>query len=738
MLAVVFIIACSWLLHRTVRLIQYPVSTLSKIVNIRIPPAPRVTLDSIASTSVMLHWSLPENGKSLVKHVIQINGTVLGESEKQETCVSLTGLSPNKRYSVRVVAVNDQNIRSSSDLLHFCTRQAVENASQWYEDAYIQNILTLAQATDTGADFAEIAQNNSMASRQSRKSHKASSSTSTHSTSSSISSIPPHQSLENIVAALERVRTEARELDKQIEQTEHDHAAAESSLLIELEIYRNKKKEEDLGRLQLRAETKHLEEAKRTTESVKLKSERTLKVEQDELNSSKQECEDYEARIDRMEAHTLELQTKAQEHQHCAYEQIEQKRLEFVQLQAQSSNLEEENKALADSIKEAEKEREARIESAPLERAKLLALEDQGDADANVEWNKCRAALEVMYAEVFRKHSKAMERRCNRHASIVSSLSLPSVINPTSGLLTPANYVPVSATPGENLRYISSSGGKKRKNKKRIASLLNMDTPAAAIKRSFQFSSCPNETFGKTGNAQGNEHPVHRKFDNTDEFIKPEDLGKLLPYDFLAAEDLVPPLRQTFDTLAPLRTEYSNHFNLTSPTMSNSSSSQSSSSSPVQTLPKLKPTDRPHVERNSQYISPSSLNSEPFSPQHPVNPIPGYYAPDLPRGTPALHHTRSLHRADRPPPIGTRGIRTRSSSNASSLPFGFLEGSSASPPHSRPPSVSLLSQDSLWNNSSTFDSSWSKPSPSSLHQNSTEDFRTRHFPDLKNVNMSCK
>jgi hypothetical protein len=92
-----------------------------RLLNLDVPSPPEVVLEAVTSDSVSLQWQVPDK-QSVSKHLIQLNGTIIGESDKKDTNVIITGLNPNQLYCVRVIAANAQRLHSSSEIIRVRTK----------------------------------------------------------------------------------------------------------------------------------------------------------------------------------------------------------------------------------------------------------------------------------------------------------------------------------------------------------------------------------------------------------------------------------------------------------------------------------------------------------------------------------------------------------------------------------------------------------------------------------------
>jgi len=109
-----------WLGYRASSLLILPVDQVIRLLNLDVPAVPRVALDAVTSDTISLRWQVPDK-QSVSKHLIQLNGSIIGESDKKDTNVIITGLTPNQLCCIRVIAANAQRLHSSSEVIRVRT-----------------------------------------------------------------------------------------------------------------------------------------------------------------------------------------------------------------------------------------------------------------------------------------------------------------------------------------------------------------------------------------------------------------------------------------------------------------------------------------------------------------------------------------------------------------------------------------------------------------------------------------
>jgi hypothetical protein len=113
--------------YRASSLLILPVDQIIRLLNLDVPAAPKVALDSVTSETISLQWQVPDK-QSVSKHLIQLNGTIIGESDKKFNNVIITGLIPDQLYCIRVIASNTQRLHSSSEIIRVRTKPRTQNS----------------------------------------------------------------------------------------------------------------------------------------------------------------------------------------------------------------------------------------------------------------------------------------------------------------------------------------------------------------------------------------------------------------------------------------------------------------------------------------------------------------------------------------------------------------------------------------------------------------------------------
>jgi hypothetical protein len=214
------------------------------------------------------------------------------------------------------------------------------------------------------------------------------------------SSLTP-QTLESLTQELDRINRETAEISAQIEAEEEKNRSEITKLESELEDLRARRKEDDELKANTKAETKALEEQKRSVDATKAKVDRTLKTVQDEL--SKLECE-ASARLRDLaekEQALADLCDQTVIAEQLVKEAKTSGREELAEIQGQIIALEESNRVLAQRITMMKNRID--LKDTEEEKAKIKIIderEDLEDQKVELEWIESENALKARQDQI--------------------------------------------------------------------------------------------------------------------------------------------------------------------------------------------------------------------------------------------------------------------------------------------------------------------------------------------------
>ena len=355
----------------------------------------------MSADTITLHWSLPEKAGSVAKHIIQINGINVGESEKRgETSVTVTGLSPDQRYNVRVIAANAQNFQASGQLIRLKTCAIVDKKKSvdggCHKADSSDDALSLpppspfppsVHSTPTpdapppsphchahhhhhhhhnnnnncngSSNGSSHGQTHPKRSAKDRRGSPASQEQ-THPNNSSHTSLAQEDqcTVDSLTKDLDAVRKEIQETEAQLAHTEEEYRAAQAVLRAELETLRDKKNEEDAGRQRIRTEAKTLDEARRVAEAVKTRTEKSLRAKEYDIKKMQDDISRWEEEKRLASERADSLSKAARKSKEAALTREKTLGIDIQETHRQISEMEEEIRSLVVAIKNLESQRE--------------------------------------------------------------------------------------------------------------------------------------------------------------------------------------------------------------------------------------------------------------------------------------------------------------------------------------------------------------------------------------------
>lgn len=382
--------------------------TLSHCIGLPRKRLPLLQSTLFKSMAPMVHeLSMRTTIASSRNHIADTCSTV-GESERKETSVTVTGLNPDQIYNIRVIAANSQNFQAPGQLIRLRTLRESDqssdggggtggsnaaangstgntmnvNSNPAIRDGTVEETPTI-HATESLALQQNIGQTRRPIRRQhspaNQEIHDSSSSTTNASSGVGQSAnVPLEHTVESLTGELEKLRKESEEVEVQILQVEEEHKATEAALAAEMEGVKEKKKEEDTVRTQLKTETRTLEDAKKKAEAQRAKVERLLRNKEDEIQKREDDYVRWEEERNAATKQVERLEEEAQARQKEAEEAERGKRAEIEPIALEVTSIEEEIRMYSAQIKKAS-------ENGVRERSKSLSG-DRPVSHAKGEW----------------------------------------------------------------------------------------------------------------------------------------------------------------------------------------------------------------------------------------------------------------------------------------------------------------------------------------------------------------
>jgi chromosome segregation ATPase len=194
------------------------------------------------------------------------------------------------------------------------------------------------------------------------------------------------------------VNRETAEIQAQLESEEERNRHEIAALQAEVETLRLKRREDDDTKANIKAETKALEESKRTIDAQRVKLDKQLKILQDELVRLEGEQSRRLQEVAEHEQALADLCEQIESVEKRAEDAKTRGREELAEVQRQIAGLEESNRVLVQRIAAGKMAAETRDSEEEKARMKLIdEREDEEDRKVEMEWVDSQTALSARH-----------------------------------------------------------------------------------------------------------------------------------------------------------------------------------------------------------------------------------------------------------------------------------------------------------------------------------------------------
>ncbi|KZF22027.1 hypothetical protein L228DRAFT_247638 [Xylona heveae TC161] len=453
--------AVAWLLYRAWLVFQKPLPELIEVLGLDVPAAPDVSLAGIKSDSITLYWKLPENPNTVVKHLIQVNGVVVGESARHETSINVTGLKPDTFYVVRVIATNPSNFQTPSPLIRLKTWRNKEGPDHLLPGALCTGeksnstpsagdespgvkahgtTLETATAVPTAPLITRDQSVTSLPSKRlgvSRRQSPANTSLDQSSTAQvGLEPEPESESehtVQELTEVLEGLRKEQEESDKQAGEEEEEFQKGKSALIQEREQLRQALKEREDASADLRKQVASLERNNRQAQARKVALERTLQQKLDERNKMKEDIRRWRRDIEEMRQSREDIVVERNDYLEASEHKVEDLRKETTENLAAVKMLEEDIREKGIHIKDLEEAKKKQEEKDEEEAREAERIEKEKDR----QWEAKLRGLQAQYTSAWNtlQQAQANYQQAQERLSFLNSRlnNDPVPINSISG-----------------------------------------------------------------------------------------------------------------------------------------------------------------------------------------------------------------------------------------------------------------------------------------------------------------
>ncbi|KAF9973802.1 hypothetical protein BGZ73_002937 [Actinomortierella ambigua] len=406
-----------WLLYDLFGYLHASTDDLRDFFGITQPSPSIVTLKEVKDRSITLTWQCASQA-TISKHLIEIDGLLVGESGKQETSVVIQGLYPDNVYRIRLWAITTRNWKTPSDYIVVRTlasmpielelstaedaRKATEADSQSVKDqeaasGTVAAVESLSSGADSSANTTTTTSTSAITPVETEAALTKGDSTPVEEVTEATTTIPSpnvlvqppsaeasaatevtkstpaHEQLSTPTiteSQLDELRSElaAKEnhhatLIQQIKDTEEQYRRKEEQLRKEISRLRDQQKAEEEPRQQAKNKMKELQDSLRETELLKSKIEKEHKAEvekrqkaQGQLDAKNKMLETLRKTLNEKEAR-LKSEKETHQRQKKQLEQTLEKRTQDVKAaMASLTELQSSQVALKKAIEDKEKE----------------------------------------------------------------------------------------------------------------------------------------------------------------------------------------------------------------------------------------------------------------------------------------------------------------------------------------------------------------------------------------------
>ncbi|KAF9949466.1 hypothetical protein BGZ72_008764 [Mortierella alpina] len=327
-----------WLLYDLFGYLHASTDDLRDFFGITLPAPSIVTLKDVKDRSITLSWQCSSQA-TISKHLIEIDGVIIGESGKQETSVVIQGLYPDNTYRIRLWAITTRNWKTPSDYIVVRTLVSIpvelelssaenaklesERVKQLIKESEKPQQMVSAQASgdvsgksqgsDSGKqdtapplDVARAGDIDTPLHETFSTKHTPTSTLvlPTSSQDSKISSPTPTVTDEQIAAL--RIELEGKEaaqaqLVQQLADLEKQYKQQEDNLKGEIIALREQQKQEDEPRQQAKAKLKELQDILREAETSKSRVEKEHRIEVDKRQRMTEQLQARQRKLDSLQ-----------------------------------------------------------------------------------------------------------------------------------------------------------------------------------------------------------------------------------------------------------------------------------------------------------------------------------------------------------------------------------------------------------------------------------------------------
>ncbi|KKK12934.1 Fibronectin type III domain protein [Aspergillus rambellii] len=419
-LAVSILWALTWLLYRAWQVCQTPNEVLVEKLGLDIPPPPEVTLEEITAREIRIAWKQPEFHNSIHKHIIQVNGTKVGESKRAETAVEILNLLPGTIYHICVLSVSAANFQTPSAIIHVRTKPLPASQSQPNAPAGGPTIRasvprsTAGLPTPSAPMMAREHSGGPMQGKRSsggrRQSPAASGVDISHGHSDNLqqntATSDQDENISRLADRLKNLQHENDALEKQATDEEEEHISLLKELEKQRDDLRKRVKEKDEVSGDLKKHVYKLESVNRTVQSEKAKRERLLQQKESDRKKRKNDIVRWQEQVIQMTVDAEQAKEERARLEEEGRKRADEVREKIAKEQSEMKIIDDEIQDKGGRVKKLEDERKKHTE-ADSEDGKEL---DRIDHERARQWEIKMTHLNTRYATLVNLHTQAQQQ----------------------------------------------------------------------------------------------------------------------------------------------------------------------------------------------------------------------------------------------------------------------------------------------------------------------------------------
>ena len=394
----------------------------------------------------------------------------MGESSRQETAITVTGLKPCHFYNVRVIAVGSNNFQAGSGVIRLKTydrdgipklangrvptnfvredhqNSAMADSSDEFPGVKSHGVgieaAALPEATNTMAREPGNGVSGQRRNTGGRR-HSPSNAAAGQAALARAQAQEPEESMQELTEKFEAIRQETEEIASQIVKDAEEHKSTIQALTKERDEKRQMLKEKEEASEKLKKDVRDSERSNRQAQTRKSQKEKTLREKQAERTRMQEDLVRWKNDIETMKKEREEWQKKKENIFKTKEDDVESLRGTIRQRQNSVSEIEEEMREKGRKVDELKKEREglpgAQDDDESRERD---AAERQRDSD----WQTKERELTAMLSQ--RTHElRSVKQEIDGCAALYQSLGARQAMNPfmySNGNSSGVDFDPIS------------------------------------------------------------------------------------------------------------------------------------------------------------------------------------------------------------------------------------------------------------------------------------------------------